>query len=1284
MLLLGAVLLPSAQGVSQDFTIGTVAGAGRPVNLGNGGPAVQAQLHRPNATAVDGAGNIFIADSWNNRILRVDSTGTFATIAGTGESGFSGDGGPATRAQLFFPEGLTVDGAGNIYFADSGNDRIRKVDSMGTITTVAGTGERGFSGDGGPASQAHFNVPTGVALDGEGNIFIADIGNHRIRRVGATTGTIATIAGTGQGGFSGDGGPATQARLYAPTGVALDGAGDLYIADSRNHRIRRVDATTGTITTIAGTGVRGYSLDGGLAVEARLWAPRDVALDGAGDLYIADSGTDRIRKVDATTGTITTIAGTGRGGFGGDGGPATEAQLYAPRGVAVDSAGNLYIADSLNERIRKVDADTGTITNFAGRTFSGDGGPASQAHIFEPDGVAVDSAGNLYVADTKNHRIRRVNATTGTITTIAGTGESGFSQDGGPATQAQLYYPEGVAVDGTGNIYIADTNNRRIRKVDAATGTITTIAGTGLQDHGGDGGPATLARLYGPTGVAVDGAGNIYIADTNSHSIRKVDAATGIIDTIAGDGAPGYRGDGGPSTLARLNSAYGVAVDDAGNIYIADTDNHGIRKVDVTTGTITTVAGMLGVRAFGGDGGLAREAYLSSPAGVKVDGAGNIYIADRDNVRIRFVDTITRAIATIAGTGESGFSGDGGPATQAQLTWPTGVAVDGAGNVYFADSYHNRIRKLTPRSTPPPPPPPPPITGGGGGGGGGGGRARPPSYPGIIRTEGGDGEVTLTWDAPSSRGSSRIQRYEYRIDGEGEWISTGSADRTHTITGLIAGRVYFFHLRAVSAAGASAHRISPEATPVADLDFTHFANGGFITSTLALVNAGAYPVRPAIYFYDQDGDPIAARRVVELTPDLEVGDDGALRPRTVMNPLDELTIATHGRGGLRPGSVTVRAPGSIGGFLRFDIPGHGVAGVGDSPTLRDALVPVRRQDGGINTGVAVRNRGTATLKVQCRLMRAGAVLEETIIPLAANGQDSRFIDQVFPAADTSDFAGSVRCTAPEPGRFSAVAFELDGVNRIFTTLPVVPVPAVLEQEQEEEPEQDATRLDFTHFANGGKIVSSLVLVNAGTDPVRPAIYFHDRDGGPIAAESMVDITEDLEVGDDGALSPGTAIDPLGELTISTHGRGVLTVGSVAVTADGPIGGVLRFDIPGLGVAGVGDSPPLRDALVPVRRQDGGINTGVAVHNRGAAALLVRCRLMRAGAVLEETMIPLAANGQDSRFIDQVFPTADTSDFAGSVRCMTPEPGLFSSVAFELDGIDRIFTTLPVVSVVEVP
>ena len=1239
-----------AQGVAQDFNISTVAGAGRLVNFGEGGPAVQAQLSSPQRIAVDGAGNLYIANTYDHRILKVDSTGMIATLAGTGASGFSGDGGPATLAQLNYPSGLTLDGAGNLYIADGFNNRIRKVDSTGTITTIAGTGQGGFSGDGGPATLAQLYYSSGLTLDGAGNLYIADNRNHRIRKVDST-GTITTIAGTGQGGFSGDGGPATLAQLYSPQGLTLDGVGNLYIADGFNNRIRKVDATTATITTIAGTGVRGYSGDGGPAVEAGLFYPFGVALDGAGHIYITDGFNNRIRKVDATTGTITTIAGTGDHGFSGDGGLARQAQLYSPRAVAVDGAGNLYIADSLNDRIRKIDVNTGTIATVAGRTFSGDGGPATLAQLHYPPGLTVDGGGNIYITDRRNHRIRKVDATTGTITTIAGTGESGFNQDGGPATQAQLYYPEDVAVDGAGDIYIADTNNRRIRRVDATTGTITTVAGTGVQGHGGDGGPATQAQLYFPAGVAVDGAGNIYIGDSRNHRIRKVDATTGTITTIAGTGAPGSSADGDLAIQAQLNLPYGVAVDGTGNVYIADANNHSIRRVDATTRTITTIAGT-GVYGFSGDGGLARQAQLYSPTGVAVDGAGNVYIADGSNDRIRKVDATTRTITTIAGTGVYGFSGDGGLARQAQLHTPEGVAVDGAGNVYIADKNNRRIRKLTPVGT-------------------------LPTQPRNLQLESGDGAVTLTWDAPASQGSSRIQHYEYRIDGEGEWISTGSSERFHTIPGLINGRVYFFHLRAVSADGTGSHRISPELTPVADLDFTHFTNGGFVTSTLALVNAGAYPVWPDIYFYDQDGDPIAARRVVELTPDLEVGDDGALRPVTVINSLGELTVASHGRGGQRAGSVTVRAPSSIGGVLRFDIPGFGVAGVADSPTVRDALLPVRRQDGGINTGVAVRNRGTATLTVGCRLMQAGAVLEEADIPLAANGQDARFIDAIFPAADTADFAGSVRCTAPEPGSFSAVAFELDGVNGIFTTLPVVPVPP---QEQE----QDAAQLDFTHFANGGNIVSDLVLVNAGTDAVVPAIHFYAQDGNPIPAESVVDITGDLEVGDDGALRPGAAIDPLGELTISTHGRGGQVSGSVAVTADGPIGGVLRFDIPALGVAGVGHSPPLRDALVPVRRQDGGINTGVAIHNRGTAALLVRCRLMQDGAVLEETMIPLAANGQDARFIDQVFPTADTTDFVGSVRCLTAEPGRFSAVAFELDGVNRIFTTLPVVPVVEVP
>ena len=281
----------------------------------------------------------------------MDSSGTITTIAGTGEEGFSGDGGPAVSAQLSGPNGVAVDGAGNLYIADTGNHRIRRVNPSGTITTIAGIGGNGFSGDGGPAGTARLSSPSGLALDAAGNLYIADTGNHRIRRVDPS-GTITTVAGTGQPGFSGDGGPAVSAQLTAPKGVSVDGSGNVYIADQEDLRIRRVDPS-GTITTFAGTGEWGYSGDNGPAVQARLRRPDGVAVDGSGNLYIADTWNRRIRRVDPS-GTITTLAGTGEWGFSGDKGPAVQARLRNPDGVAVDGSGNLYIADTGNHRIRIV------------------------------------------------------------------------------------------------------------------------------------------------------------------------------------------------------------------------------------------------------------------------------------------------------------------------------------------------------------------------------------------------------------------------------------------------------------------------------------------------------------------------------------------------------------------------------------------------------------------------------------------------------------------------------------------------------------------------------------------------------------------------------------------------------------------------------------------------------------------------------------------------------------------------------------------------------------------
>ena len=588
----------------------------------------------------------------------------------------------------------------------------------------------------------------------------------------------------------------------------------------------------------------------------------------------------------------------------------------------------------------------------------------------------------------------------------------------------------------------------------------------------------------------------------------------------------------------------------------------------------------------------------------------------------------------------------------------------------------------------PPPPPPPQPPGPGGGGGGGGARQTVADAPTNLLADAGDAAVTLTWDAPEDDGGSAITDYEYRINRKNPWISIGSTDTTHTVTSLVNGTEYVFEVRAVNRIGKSFSSNRAEATPgVGALDFAHFANGAGTTSDLVFVNVATQPSRPAVYFYDTGGALVAPESVVDITGDLEVTGDGALTVRTGMEPLGELTISTHGRGELVSGSVAMAAKGPIGGVLRFDLPDIGVAGVGASPPVRDALFPARRQAGGIRTAAALHNLGEEAITVSCRLMSGGIVLEAVEIDLEANGQEARYIEELFTATDTSDFVGSVRCTAP--GRFTGIAVELDAGNRIFTTLPVVPVAQAGGGGQE-------TVLYFAHFANGGGTTSDLVFVNvsprpsgpgptpyhAAVSPSRPALYFYDQEGNLMDPASVVDLTGDLEVTRDGALSIQTEMEPLGELTISTHGRGELVSGSVTVVSEGPIGGVLRYALPGIGVTGVGASPPVRDALFPVR-QEGGLDTAAAIHNLTGSDLVVTCRLMKDGAVLEETQIPLAANGQEARYIEEMFTFtgADVSDFVGSVRCTVP-PGeaMFTGVAVEIDEGNRIFTTLPVVPV----
>jgi uncharacterized protein (TIGR03437 family) len=610
---------------SSNGTVTVIAGNGRPGFAGfsgDGGPATSATLSAPFGVAVDSSENIYIADSHNYRIRKVSPDGTITTVAGNGTPGFSGDGGPATSAQLNAPYGITLDAAGNLYISDTGNSRIRRV-SGGIITTIAGNGTMGYSGDGGPAASASLNQPLSVTLDAAGNYYIADTDNNRVRKVSAA-GVITTVAGNGIAGFSGDGGSATGAELDFPGAVALDAAGALYIADAFNGRVRKVFA--GLIVTAAGGVNGGFSGDGGPATAASLGEPIGVALDGAGNLYIADECNGRIREV--SNGTITTVAGNGSGFFSGDGGAATSATLHYPGGVTPDASGNLFIADTFNSRIRKVSG--GMITTVAGNGsfgFSGDGVAATRASLSYPLGMATDAASNLYFADSG--RIRKLSPS-GTITTVAGNGSAGFGGDNGSATNASLNFPSAVALESTGNLYIADTRNNRIRKVSPG-GIITTVAGNGTAGYTGDGGAAINAAINAPGGVAADAAGNLYIADTQNQRIRRV--SNGIIQTVVGTGSQGSSGDGGPATSAGLSFPNALAVDNAGNLYFGD-DHTRVRKV--SGGAITTVAGN-GTHTYCCDGGPAAAAALNNIGGVALDAAGNLYIADSENNRIREV-----------------------------------------------------------------------------------------------------------------------------------------------------------------------------------------------------------------------------------------------------------------------------------------------------------------------------------------------------------------------------------------------------------------------------------------------------------------------------------------------------------------------------------------------------------------------------------------------------------------------------------------------------------------------
>jgi uncharacterized protein (TIGR03437 family) len=661
---------------SQPYVISTLAGTPR---LLDGSLATATPLREPISVAVDSSGNLYIADQADSRIRKVNPAGIISTYAGTGIPGYSGDRGPATSAKISFPAGIALDAQGNMYVADEGNSVIRRIAVDGTINTVAGNGNPNFAGDNGPATSAQMD-PVAVAVDSQGNLYIADGANYRIRKVD-TNGIITTIAGHGIEGYVGDNGPATGAEIDFVTDLAVDNNGNVYLADYYNYEVRKVD-TTGMMTAFAG-GVQFGSIASAIPATTAVMVPYGVAFDPSGNVYISDGNLNNtvVRRVDLSTGLIYTVAGTGQVGFTGDGGEGLAAELNSPAGLAI-SGGVVYFADVANERVRSI---SNYIINTVAGTGIRDNGPATNAFLNFPEGIAIDGSGNVLVADTGNAEARRFK-TGGNINNVG---------------QLQGGAPLGVAVDHAGNFYLTDeepgfpSQMPHVLEV-AADGTTSVIAGNGPDGFYGDDGPATLAVFNTPQGIAVDSAGNIYVADHGNFRVRKIDT-TGNINTIGGNGKAQFSGDNGPATSAGMDP-YDLAVDSAGDVLVVDQLNNRIRKI-ASNGTITTVVGT-GLPGYAGDGGPATAAQLKVPSGIALDSAGNMYIADEGNAVVRRV-TAQGLITTIAGNGTlTPSSGDGGPATAAQLD-PFSLALDAAGNVYVTDSFNDHVRLLTPQTVTP-------------------------------------------------------------------------------------------------------------------------------------------------------------------------------------------------------------------------------------------------------------------------------------------------------------------------------------------------------------------------------------------------------------------------------------------------------------------------------------------------------------------------------------------------------------------------------------------------------
>jgi len=632
---------------------------------------VQAKFNNLTGTAVDGSGNIYVADSRNHRIRMITPGGAVTTLAGDGTQGFrDGSGG---SAEFSFPNGIAVDRQKNVYVADFRNHRIRKITPAGIVSTYAGTGAAGNRN--GIGDSAQFDSPAAVAVDGNGNVYVADEGNRMIRKITRNR-VVSTVAGNGIFGYVD--GPGATAEFSNPEYIASDPVGNLYVTDGLNNRIRKI-SRSGLVSLLTGTQAAGI-LDGPLA-SAQFHLPTGIAIDSAGNLYVSDQFNNRIRKI-TPDGFVSTLAGHGNGltlgGFA-DGPPET-ALFDGLSGLSVDVAGNVYLADLNNQRVRKISPAgiTSTLAGTGDAAFAD--GRTVDIRYGNPEGAYCDAAGNVFVVDAGHHRIMKITPL-GIVSVFAGSGVRGFRDDVSAA--AQFSFPSSIVGDSTGNLYVADAGNNRIRKI-TPDGMVTSLAGNANGSFQDGQGPN--AGFNGPVGIAIDAAGVLYVADANNNRIRKV-TLDGNVNTIAGDGIGAFKD--GTGTAAEFNLPSDVAVDGLGNVYVADAHNNRIRKI-TPAGVVTTLAGD-GTPAFK-DAPTGPAAEFNFPRGVMVDRSRNVYVADYSNNRIRKI-TPKGVVSTLAGTGEEGYRD--GPAAGAVFTNPFDLAMDGKGNIYVTDWNNQLIRKIS-------------------------------------------------------------------------------------------------------------------------------------------------------------------------------------------------------------------------------------------------------------------------------------------------------------------------------------------------------------------------------------------------------------------------------------------------------------------------------------------------------------------------------------------------------------------------------------------------------------